>query len=169
MTPGARSALTLTVLAGLLVAGLAWGWSAATSPLPERVELDACSRVELNEGDPVYPDQVLVSVLNAGRREGLASQTMKLLIEEGFVAGDRGNAPRGSGVRNAEIWTDEPDSPAVRLVRTWLGKGVRVRSEPTEAAGVVVVVGDRFRELAQGRKKVTARTDTTICSPPPPA
>lgn len=169
MSETARAATTLLVLLGLLVAGLAWGWSAATTPLPKPVELDPCTRVELSEGDPVYPDQVLVSVLNAGRREGLASRTMLQLVEAGFVAGDRGNAPSRSGVQTAEIWTDDPDNPAVRLVRTWLGKGVEVRSEPTTAAGVVVVVGDRFQDLATGRERVRAKSDTTICSPPPPA
>ncbi|WP_244930998.1 LytR C-terminal domain-containing protein [Nocardioides sp. W7] len=169
LSPAARTATTLAVLSALLVAGLAWGWSATTAPLPGTVELDSsCTRLELAEGDPVYPDQVLVSVLNAGTRDGLASTTMKLLVEQGFVAGDRGNAPRRSGVEKAEIWTGDPDSPAVRLVRSWLGKGVVVKSEPTTADGVVVVVGDGFTALANGRPKAAAKSDTTICSPPPP-
>jgi len=171
LSPTARTATTLGVLAALLVAGLAWGWSATTAPLPGTVELDSsCTDLELAEGDVLYPDQVLVSVLNAGNREGLASNTMKQLVEQGFVAGDRGNAPRRSGVKKAEIWTDDPESPAVRLVRSWLGRGVVVKEAPaaTTATGVVVVVGDRFKTLAEGRSKLSVRTDATICSPPPP-
>lgn len=173
LSPPVRTATTLGVLAVLLVAGLAWGWSATTAPLPGTVELDSsCTDLELAEGDVLYPDQVLVSVLNAGNREGLASNTMKQLVEQGFVAGDRGNAPRRSGVQKAEIWTDDPESPAVRLVRSWLGKGVVVKEAPesasTTATGVVVVVGDRFKALTEGRSKLAVKSPATICSPPPP-
>ncbi|SDC87457.1 LytR C-terminal domain-containing protein [Nocardioides lianchengensis] len=172
MSQAARTATTLLVLLALLVVGLAWGWSAATSPLPESaVEVDDCTSTEVSEGDTVQVDQVLVSVLNAGKRSGLASRTMQLLVEQGFAAGDRGNAPDSVTVGKAQIWTDEPNSPAVRLVQSWLGRGVEVVPAPvtTTVSGVVVVVGDDFRDLSSaGRDKATSKVATTICSPPPP-
>jgi predicted RecA/RadA family phage recombinase len=169
MPRAARTAVTILVLLGLLAAALAWGWSATTSPFPESAEAAACTVTEIAEGEQVYPDQVLVSVLNAGTRDGLASRTMQLLVDQGFVQGDRDNAPTDSGVETAEVWTDDPDSPAVRLVASWLGKGIEVRDQDTTVSGVVVVVGDGFADLAEGRKKVKAKAATSICVPPPPA
>lgn len=165
MTQGAKTAITLVVLAGLLVAGLAWGWSAATTPLPESAELDPCTQVGVAAGEKVYPDQVLVSVLNGGTRDGLASRTMQLLGDAGFATGEMGNASR-SGVDTAAIWTDDPQGPAALLVASWLGKDTEIRSEETTAPGIVVVVGDDFKDLAKGRKQIKVTADATICSPP---
>ena len=73
----------------------------------------------------------------------------------------------GTDVASAEVWAEDPEGPAARLVASWLGKGVEIRSnEATTAAGVVVVVGDEFKDLAKGRKQVAAEADTTLCSPP---
>lgn len=165
MTQGAKTATTLLVLLGLLVGGLAWGWSAATTPLPKTIELDPCTNVGVEAGTKVYPDQVLVSVLNGGTRDGLAGRTMQLLADEGFATGSMGNAAR-SGVTTAAVWTDDPEGPAARLVASWLGKGTEIRSEETTAPGIVVVVGDEFEQLAQGRKQIKAKAAATICSPP---
>lgn len=169
MTSTVRTVTTLAVLAGLLVVGLAWGWSAATSPLPESSSStpDGCTPIEIAAGEEVYPDQVLVSVLNAGSKDGLASSTMQLLVDQGFGFGERGNAADGTEVARVAIWTDEPDSPATRLVASWLGKNVQITSGETGAPGVVVVVGDRFKKLAKGRASVTAESATTLCGPEP--
>jgi hypothetical protein len=165
VTQGAKTAATLLVLLGLLTGGLAWGWSAATSPLPETIELAPCTSVGVEAGAKVYPDQVLVSVLNGGTREGLAGRTMQLFADAGFATGEMGNVAR-SGVSTAEVWASDPDGPSARLVASWLGKGTEIRTEETTAPGIVVVVGDEFEELAQGRKQVKAKADATICSPP---
>jgi hypothetical protein len=169
MTPTIRTATTLVTLGALLVAGLAWGWSATTSPLPESTSSvpDGCTPVEIGAGEQVYPDQVLVSVLNAGTKEGLASSTMELFVDQGFGFGERGNAADGTDVARAAIWTDDPDSPATQLVASWLGKGVEITTGETNAPGVVVVVGDRFKKLARGRESVTAQSAVTLCGPEP--
>lgn len=163
---GVRSAVTLGVLCGLLVVATVWGWSAVTAPLPEDAPTAPCVDTDVAAGTKVYPDQVLVSVLNAGARAGLAGRTMQLLVDEGFVEGQAGNAPRDARVRHAEVWAPTANDPAARLVASWLGKNVRVVPRQTEALGVVVVVGDEFEELAQGRKSVAAKEAVTICSPP---
>jgi hypothetical protein len=169
VSPSIRTASTLVALAALLVVGLAWGWSAATSPLPESTSStpDGCTPIEVAAGEEVYPDQVLVSVLNAGSKDGLAQSTMQLLVDQGFGFGERGNAADGTEVARAVIWTDDPDGPATRLVASWLGKGVEITTGETTAPGVVVVVGDRFKKLAKGRKSITAEADATLCGPEP--
>ena len=101
MADGARSAVTLAVLCTLLAIGAAWGWDAATDPFPGKVEALTCVDQAVQEGEKVYPDQVVVSVFNAGTREGLAGRTMGLLVDEGFREGDSGNAPAKAKVASA--------------------------------------------------------------------
>jgi hypothetical protein len=123
-----------------------------------------CSATRVDAGDHVFPAQVTVSVLNASSREGLASRTMTALKDGGFAPGHSGNAPKDAKVGAAQIWTDDPKSPAVQLVAAWL-PGVRVVQRSVAEPGVVVVVGDHFSAVGQGPKSITATTDATICSP----
>ena len=166
MPQSVRSALTLLVLTVLLVAALAWGWSAATAPLPKAAPQAPCTPTPVAKGENVRADQVLVSVLNAGTREGLASRTMQLLVDAGFAEGESGNAPGGTAVPYAQVWSADPASPAAVLVASRLGPDVEIVQREATAPGIVVVVGDDFSELAKGKRRVKARTDTEICSPP---
>ena len=161
-----RSALTLGVLAVLLVVAVAWGWSAATEPFPEEEEPPICSATAVSAGTKVYPDQVTVSVANAGTREGLAGRTMQLFLDGGFGRGGISNAPSGTKVAFAQIWTDEPQSPAVKLVKSRLGKRAQVVRRDSGLPGVNVIVGDDFVELAEGGPWARSDQDSTICSPP---
>ncbi len=163
-----RSILTMAVLAVLLLIGVSWGWSAVTEPFPEGEEIPTCSPIDITRGDQVYLDQVTVSVLNAGGREGLAGRTLNGLVKNGFGEGDLANAPSDAEVDLVEIWTDEPRNPAVRLVASHLGKDVEVVRRDSGAPGVNIVVGDEFTGVTKGRKKIAASQDATICSPPAP-
>ncbi len=164
-----RSLATLVVLGVLMLVGVTWGWSAVTAPLPTYEDPPVCENTTLAAGDKVYPDQITVSVINAGKREGLASQTMEQLVAKGFVRGGIANAPSQTKVAGAEIWTDDPQSAAVRLVATYLGKkarGVAIRDRESDELGINVVVGDQFKAVVTGRKGLAAKSDATICSPP---
>ena len=165
MRQGPKTAITLAVLAAMLAFAASWGWSAFTAPLPELAEAPTCVETPVEKGDTVTPEQVTVSVLNAGKRAGLASRTMTALADKGFNEGDNGNAPAKTPVDKAQIWTDDPQSPAVALVASWLGR-VRIVQRDIDQVGVVLVVGDKFRTLAKGKPSVTAAKGTTICSPP---
>ncbi len=125
MTRGVRTAVTLAVLCVLLVVAGIWGWKAATKPLPGKVDSPICVNTSVAAGDKVFPEQVTVSVYNAGEREGLAGRTMQLLTDAGFAEGNSGNAPDGK-VTGVAIWTDEPDNPAVLLVASRLGPDVEI-------------------------------------------
>jgi hypothetical protein len=164
MLSGARTLLTLAVLALLVVLAGAWGWAKLTAPLPKKEPAPVCTAATVKAGDHVFPAQVTVSVLNASRREGLAGRTMSSLTTGGFGAGDSGNAPKGTSVSVAQIWTPDPSSPAVALVKAWL-PGVKVVRRQVTEPGVVVVVGDKFKDVGQGPKSITATKDATICSP----
>ncbi len=161
MGPRLRTALTLLVLVAVVSGAAAWGWTRLTSPVGDPVS-GPCTDTELGPGDRVATDQVLVTVLNAGTRSGLAGRVMSELVDEGFVEGRPTNAPDGTEVPRVQIWTDAPRSPAVRLVRGYLGEVTVVRRDPV-GEGVTVVVGDGFGELTAGRAAVAVREDVTVC------
>lgn len=160
-----KSLLTLSVLGVLLLIGAAWGFSAITQPFPGRVDPPVCVDVPFSQGERITRSDVTVSVLNAGTRNGLAGLTMDLFVDAGFAEGQQGNS-EGPRVDTVEIWTDEPRHPAVRLVALHLGDAVEVvRRQPT-TAGVQVVVGDGFKDLVKGPRKIVARTDVEVCGAP---
>jgi len=160
-----RTAVTLAACALLLVLAALWGWQALTEPFPQKTVAAICEDTEVASGDRVFPAQVVVNVLNASDRSGLAGRTLGELRDRGFVAGDSGDAPARSKVQVAQIWSSDPASPAVRLVRSWLPRA-HVVDRSVGIPGVVVVVGGAFGEVGGGVKSVKATKDTTICSPP---
>lgn len=161
-----RSAGTLAVLAVLLLGGVAWAWATVTEPFPKDAETPVCVATPVAPGDRVSPEEVVVSVLNAGEREGLAGTTMDDLTENGFVQGGSKNAPRDVDVAYAQVWTDDPKSPAVRLARTFLGEGAEVVERDASGPGVTIVVGDEFPGVVAGRESMGTKKETQICSPP---
>jgi hypothetical protein len=168
MTPAQtriRSAATLAGLLVLLLAGVAWAWSAVSEPFPEREKAATCTSTVVSPGDKVYPDQVTVSVINGGTSDGLAGRTLTELAEAGLDRGELGNAPDAQ-VNVAQIWAEDVDNPAVRLVLSFLGDGAKVVRRDAPLPGVNVVVGEEFRGVGEGRKFAPAREEATICSPP---
>ncbi|VXC32408.1 LytR C-terminal domain-containing protein [Nocardioides sp. AX2bis] len=161
MGPRLRTALTLLVLLGVVLGAAAWGWSRLTSPVGDAAG-GPCTETDLEPGDRVTTEQVVVTVLNAGSRSGLAGRVTGDLVDQGFVKGQSTNAPSGTEVPRVQIWTDSPRSPQVRLVRGYLGEVSVVRRDPV-GEGVTVVVGDDFEELTAGPARVTVREDTTAC------
>jgi hypothetical protein len=169
MTPAQvrlRSAITLVGLAVLLLGGVAWAWSSVSKPFPEREEAATCESKRVVEGDKVYPDQITVSVLNAGTREGLADRTMTALVDAGLARGELGNAPEDAAVNSVQIWSEDMDSPAVKLVLSFLGRSAKVVHRDAPLPGVNIIVGEGFPGVIEGRKSFPVREAATICSPP---
>lgn len=165
----ARTALTLAALGLLLVVGVVWGWSAATKPLPETSSSSGgCTPTTLAAGDKLYPDQVQVSVLNAGNRGSFAARVLTQLAARGYAEGTSGNAPGDADVNRVQVWAADPDAPEVQLVVSTLGDKVPVVDREVTAPGVVVVVGDRFDRVRKGRKQVTVQDEVEVCLAPPP-
>jgi hypothetical protein len=160
-----KTALTLSVLAVLALAGVAWGWSSMTDPFPHRAAPKDCYATHLQPGDRVSPAHVTVSVYNASDRVGLAGRTMSALEDQGFGPGKVGNA-KNAEVVFAQIWTDDRKNPAVKLVASRLGPRAHIIDHAPKGTGVTVLVGPKFTELVQGKPSVKVTEATTICSPP---
>jgi hypothetical protein len=163
---GGRSAMTLAVLAVVFLAGVAWAWSRVTEPFPEKVEAAPCTDTLIREGEEVSPPQVMVTVLNAGGANGLASKTMDQLVAVGFGKGDTGNGPPDTGPLTSQVWASDPGDPAAILLASYLGKDVEVVDRGSGYPGVTIVVGKRFKGVKQGRDTVAAQTDSYVCTPP---
>ena len=161
MTGALKSALTLVVLAVLVVVAAVWGWGALTEPLPEDEPVAICEPTDVPAGGEVRRDQVVVSVFNGSKRSGLASSTMAQLAERGFVEGDVGDAPLPAA--STQIWSSEPTNPAVLLVQQQFKQAKIVTGDPL-GDGIVVVVGEKFKALKKKQvESVVAAADTTYC------
>lgn len=162
-----KHALTLLALFGIVIVGALWGWNALTTPFPssdEPADDSPCLEATVAQGASVRPGAVWLSVLNASDRNGLAGITLDSLVEQGFAEGDSGNAPDGTDVRNAEVWTADVTNPAAVLVRSYLPRA-EIVEHPEMGSRVTLVVGQRFTTIRQGKKSVVATADATICGP----
>jgi LytR cell envelope-related transcriptional attenuator len=161
-----KTLLTMAVLAVLVLVGVTWGWSAATQPFPHQAEQKDCYPTQVRPGDRVSPPKVLVSVYNASTRVGLAERTMSGFEDQGFGLGSVGNAPKDATVLYAQIWTEDRNNPAVRLVASRLGPRAHIITHHPKGPGVMVLVGPQFLKLVQGKQSAKVTETTTICSPP---
>jgi hypothetical protein len=170
MSQALKTTLTMALLGVVLVGAAMYGWNKLTAPLPVAEDPGPCSDVTVEKGQKIFPEMVTVSVLNAGTRSGLAGSTMELLTSKGFGEGEMGNLQADRKVKRVQVWVTEKPAPQATLVKSWLGKKVKVLVRKEDAAvapGVVVVVGNNFpNELAKGRKSITPKREVTVCSPP---
>lgn len=164
MSGALRSALTLAVLAGLVLLAAVWGWAALTEPLPQEEPVAVCEDTSVASGDEVRRDQVVVSVFNGSKRSGLAGSTSAQLEERGFVVADVGDAPQPAVT--TQIWAADPENPAVDLVRRQF-RNAEVLPGDALGPGVVVVVGEKFTALKKKQvESVLAAADATYCKAP---
>jgi hypothetical protein len=161
-----KTLVTLAVLGVLVLLGLTWGWSAMTSPFPKSAPQKPCYQKKVRPGGRVSAPKVTVSVFNASERVGLAERTMSEFEDQGFGPGKVGNAPKGTVVLFAQVWTKNPDNPAVQLVASRLGPQAHVLAKHLGGPGVIVVVGNGFQKLVAGQSSVKVTARATICSPP---
>jgi capsular polysaccharide biosynthesis protein len=159
-----RTAVTLGVLGLLLVFGVVRGLDAVSDPFPVNEEPPVCVDSTVTAGDILRAPGVTVSVINAGRKTGLARTTLDDLKAEGFAAGEVANVPDKS-VQSAEIWSPDGRTAAVRLLETYLGGTVRVVKRQSSVAGITVVVGDQFPGVQEGRLQIKVHADGTVCGP----
>lgn len=166
------TAVTMSVLCGMLVIGAVLGWKQLFAELPEATtsaeepEL-TCTIERVGAGQRIRSSQVTVSVFNGGTRAGLADDTMSALGDRGFMLGDIGNAPTDANVRRVAIWSTEENDAEALLVARQFGKDVRVKfSDVDLGPGVDVVVGDGFRGLVKAKRSIKVRSPEEVCIQP---
>jgi hypothetical protein len=160
------SAVTLLVLCGILAIGAFVGWRSLTAAGPwDDAGTTAADCVSgLRKGDLVRTTDVTVSVYNAGTRSGMAGRTQEELLARGFLPGDLGNAPDDlADVRRVAVLAPTKKDPAARLVARQFGKRTKVQQHEAIGSGVDVVVGDRFRGLADAPRRLRAQADGSGC------
>ena len=164
-----RTGATLLALLLVLFVAIRVGFTQVSEPFPQAEEIPICTSTELLAGDVVEPGDVTVSVLNAGGANGLAGRTLSDLADEGFGQGQLADAPDGAPrVVNAQIWTTDGATAAVRLVRSHLTGKVKIVEREGSAVGVTVVVGKKFGDVKDGRAKLRARDAEATCVPTAP-
>ncbi len=159
--------ITLVVLLGILAAGAVVGMNQLFAPVgaddePSAAQTPACRT--LAKGERLRIGDVRVNVFNAGRKEGLAGQTLDRLTTRGFRAGTVGNAP-DAGVSRAQVWIVKGEENAGRLVARNLGTRTQVvtRKRDLGEDGVDVVVGDRFKRLGRRVGAIKVRKPQEVC------
>ena len=163
------SAVTIAVCIGLLVVGVWFGWQQMSAPLPgddapREAAAPQCAE-GVARGEVVRPEDVTVSVYNAGSRSGLADQTRSELAARGFIPGDVGNAPSTlEDVRFVRVLAEQRDDPTARLVALQFGTNTYVEASTLDLGpGVEVVVGDDFVGLVDAPTKLKARRASSGC------
>ena len=164
---GLSTAITLTVLVALLVAGAVVGFRALFAPIDEEptTAQSACTPQPVAAGQRISSQDVTVSVFNASNRSGLANETLNRLSKRGFQIGDAGNAPAGTRVRTVQVWTTQEDDIAARLVARQFGRDTVVRVQDDLGVGIDVVVGPKFRGLVAAPKSLRSTGTHEVCVP----
>lgn len=163
--------ITLGILTALCLFGLFFGVRAITAPVPEQSLVadpkPVCQEREVKAGTKVGPQEVTVSVYNAGGRAGMASRTLQDLIEKGFSGGNSGNV-EAPEVKRVQVWADARNNPAATLVARQFGPGTKVvAKDELPGIGVVVVVGPNLDGMLKDAPvSVKAKVDSSFCSPP---
>ena len=161
---------TLVGLIGITLVMAVVGFLWTTKPFPSLSsysETSACVDTQVAAGQTLHSSEVVVSVFNAGRKAGGASNAMKKFIKRGFAPGDTGNAGT-AGVQRVEIWGD-PASPAAQLVAAQFGRDTPiVDGKERLGDGIVVVVGDNLRKWRPKVDSLVAEDDAFICGPKVP-
>lgn len=162
--------VTLLILLGILLVAGAYGLHALVAPVPGKDSSPSadCRTTSVKKGQKIRARQVKVSVFNGGNRAGLADETLGALRRRGFQKGEAGNAPDGTKVKVAKVWTTQKHDAAAKLVARQFGPAIKVFQVSAKSdlgPGVDVVVGNDFRGLAKAGPVLTVRKRSSACLP----
>jgi hypothetical protein len=159
----------MMVLVGILILGAVVGAQQLFAPLPKSkpvAEPSPSCTIEAQKGDRLRIQDIRVNVFNGGTESGLAGGTMRDLARRGFIRGEVGNAPADTGVRRVQIWIEDGEEAAGRLVAQNFGPNVKVVKRKGEdlANGVDVIVANAYPEkLGKKVKSVRVRQPVESC------
>lgn len=163
-----RTAVTLLVLVGIMVAAAYFGWQRVVGDDADTDAAASDSCVPSTDVTIPAPDDVEINVYNATGRSGLAAEVADLMRERGFVIAQVANDPENKDIEGtAEIRGSQSQQGAAALLTTTVPESVFVPDE-READTLDVVVGEGFTELAPPDTPVPEPTaEADECTPPP--
>jgi hypothetical protein len=164
----ARTAITMLVLLGILVAAAYVGWIGLTQGLGDSDRVASESPTPACSTPPpemLRSRSVTVSVFNAGAPEGQATAAMEALTGQGFDQGELADAPARVQVNGIVVRSGNLDANAVELVQRQFDR-VRIAPKPKPLGpGVNVLVGDAFEGLAPNAPRTITVAQPSRCSP----
>lgn len=100
---------------------------------------------------PAADQRILVEVLNATSRPGLARAATRTLRRRGLDVAFFGNADAGGGLDSTRIIARRGDRAAAERVAKALGQGlVRIQTDTLRRVDVSVLLGEDYRPPADG-------------------
>jgi hypothetical protein len=166
-----KAPITMLVLLVLLLGAALYGWQTIISPGTEdetttQPHKARCDDVQqFRRGERIRSDDIVVNVYNAGSIANLASDTLSDLETRGFQSGVADNAPSTVDASNVTIVTTTKQAPEVQLVALQFKGQIEYTSGPALEPGIDVVVGDVFKGIDKGAKKMLrVKRDVSTCS-----
>lgn len=149
-----RTALTMTLLVGVLLGMGFFGWKATTAKFPTLGGPTKETCQLWKEKTKVKRGEIAVSVYNGSNRAGLAGDTQRRLLKLGFKPGNTGNAPDGTNVGTVVVWTTTEGDPTAQLVaRQFKQKARVVVVEESYGPGPDVILGPKFKGVKRNPPK----------------
>jgi hypothetical protein len=141
-----RTAVTLLLLVGVMVAAAYFGWQRIAGDADNDPVAEPCA--PSTQASVPAPGDIEINVYNATNRNGLASQVADQMRERGFVVAEIANDPLDKDVTGtAEIRGNAAQQGAAALLTTTVPSAVFVPDD-REVATLDVVLGDAFEALA---------------------
>ena len=159
--------LTLLGSAAVFIIGLVAGFQMLIAKPSQPAAAPTCESRTVAAGDKLTSNLVTVNIFNASKKSGLANRVNINLQRNGFLGGQIGNSSSAAKAAPVTILTNDRNDPRVELVAAQFKNRVAYAvPDITVKEGVVVVIGDNFRDLKDKPvRSVVASTDVTMCVP----
>jgi hypothetical protein len=152
ITHHSRTAITMLVLVGFVLAASIYGWRALTAPVGTggaigEVVGAPCAPVG---GDPLpKPSAIELNVFNGTERNGLASKAAGDLRKRGFVVLEIGNARPDELEEGVALVRGSLDSQAQAAVVLGLLPGAEFRPDNRPDTSIDIIFGEKYKKLAK--------------------
>lgn len=145
---------------GLLGANLAF-----SQPEPVSQE-ESCEVRQIQPGEVLSSNLVMVDVYNASQRAGLANRVKINLERRGFLGGVTQNNPGKISPKNLAVLAADPQDPRAKLIAAqFKGKVQRVKPDFTMQNDLAVLVGPDYSGFKKARTKLRTNVPVTVCVP----